>query len=588
METKQVKPKRYKKLLTSKLLWVAVILIGGGVAYANLKPAPQPEYTTQAAEVTNLEQTVSVTGSVQGAEEIELNFEASGIIAKINVAKGDMVEEGEVLAQLSATNQYNAVLEALANLQASQAALDKLIAGASAEDIAVSEESVKSAEVTYNNRVIDLETLKSKLVADENSYRDAITNKETDLTNQRDTVLSTLSNELFDADTALDRIQDIFDDDDATYILGAKNIALKLQAETNHSSAISLVATANSTLTNAEITLSDTDINQALTASLTALTQVANALSNMYSVLINTPASTTYTQTEIDTDKSSISTHQTTIAASISSVQSAKTVWDTAKSNLNVAQNNLSTFLASRDSQIATAEGAVASAKSSWDLAKAQLEFKKAPTRTEDISLQRAKVAQAQAAVSRAQATLDQMTIVAPVNGLVTRVEYEIGEKPDLTKPVIAILGQSGLEIEVDIPESDIAKVAVGQEAMITLDAFGEDRKFVGHVTFIDPAETVIQDVVYYKVKVTFDDGDGEIKPGMTANIDIITAQKTDVLVVPVRAVKENGGKYVELLIDGAPEKRNVETGIRGDGGVIEILSGLEAGDQVITFIKEP
>ena len=148
------------------------------------------------------------------------------------------------------------------------------------------------------------------------------------------------------------------------------------------------------------------------------------------------------------------------------------------------------------------------------------------------------------------------------------------------------MIGKSELEIEVDIPESDIAKIKVGQNTEITLDSFGDDKVFRGTVTFIDPAETIIQDVVYYQVKVQFSDGKDNVKPGMTANVIIKTKEKSDVLKVPIRAVKQkNGNKIVQILVDKKVQEKQVTTGLRGDE-FIEIVSGLEPGREVITFIK--
>lgn len=580
-------PSKLKKIIKSKLFWVLIVVVVGGTSYAALKPEPQPEYTTTKVERQDLVQTVSVTGSVQGTSEIDLNFETSGIIAKINVAKGQEVKAGDQLAQLSSANQSNAVLEAQANLQAAQATLQKMVTGGSPEDIAVSKETANNASISYNNKVKELQNLRIKLVADEQSYQDSIISKEVDVQNSRDTALNTLSNELFDAEAALNRIKDILENENAKNVLGAKNAIIKTNTIYSRLLGVSMVTSAKDLLALARLSLTKVDINTALAEAINALIQVNESLSNAYGMLVDTPSGTTYTQTQIDADKTNIKSDQATVSASVSSIQSAKGAWDTDKSQFTDAENNLVTFFANKDSQINTTEGAVTSAKGAWDLALAQLELKKSPARLEDISLQRAKVSQASAAVSRVQAILDQMTIYAPANGLITKINYEIGEKTDLSKSVMVLLGESGLEIEVDIPESDISKVALSQEASITLDAFSDEEVFAGHVTFVDPAETVISDVVYYKVKVLFDEVRENIKPGMSANIDIITASKKDVLVVPVRAVKNNGNKYVEVLDQEQVIAKDVSTGLRGDGGLTEIISGLVEGEEVITFIKE-
>ena len=128
------------KFLKSKIFWGVIVLVVGGGSYLAFKPKPGPVYTTEKVQQGLLEQTVSVTGSVKGASEISLNFESMGTIARINVAKGESVTTGQILAQLSAQAQQNVVSEALANLQASEAQFNKLVSGASSVDIKISEE----------------------------------------------------------------------------------------------------------------------------------------------------------------------------------------------------------------------------------------------------------------------------------------------------------------------------------------------------------------------------------------------------------------------------------------------------------------
>lgn len=586
-DTPQKSNAKFMRIFRSKLLWIIIIIAVGGSAYAYLKPESQPEYTTEAAVRQDLLQTVAATGSVQGAEEIELNFETVGILAELNVEKGDSVSAGDTLAKLSARNQENAVAEARANMQAAQATLDKLIAGASAEDIAVSQEAVTQAEVSYDNTVQELDNLKSKLATDEQTYRDEVESKVLDYTSAKSSAINTMSSELFDAETALSRVEDVLENEDAQNTLGSRDVITKYTAQHTYDTGVAELDKAMTDLAVAKQTKSDQDISAALDQSIAVLIAVSDALSKTYTMLVNTPDSTKYTETEIATDKTNIKSDQATVSSSISTVQSANDALDSASSLLTTAKNNLQTFLASKQQQIDAAEGAIRSAERSLAVAKSQLKLKQAPARSEDIALQRAKVAQVRAALSRARSTLDQMTIMAPVEGQITKVNYDVGEKTNLSRPVMTLIGESGLEIEVDIPESDIAKVEVGQTATITLDAFGSDREFIGRVTFIDPAETVISDVVYYQVKVTFDKIEADIKPGMTANIDIVTAEKDGVLVVPTRAIKRNGEKFVEVLVNGQVIEKQVTTGLRGDGGLTEIISGLDEGDQVITFKEE-
>jgi HlyD family secretion protein len=167
---------------------------------------------------------------------------------------------------------------------------------------------------------------------------------------------------------------------------------------------------------------------------------------------------------------------------------------------------------------------------------------------------------------------------------------FERGEQVSPGQTVFALQGENNYEIDVDISESDIIKIKKGDQAEITLDAFGEDRKFQAAVDFIEPAQTVIQDVVYYKVSLKFSDAKEQlldVKSGMTANVKIITAKQDKVLVVPERAVIDIGqGKIVRILRNGKLIESPVKTGLRGDGGLIEISSGVGEGDDVVVFVK--
>jgi len=103
----------------------------------------------------------------------------------------------------------------------------------------------------------------------------------------------------------------------------------------------------------------------------------------------------------------------------------------------------------------------------------------------------------------------------------------------------------------------------------------------------INPAEKIIEGVATYQVTLNFINRDERIKSGMTADVNILTAEKKNVLMIPSRTIiKKDGKKFVKLLIDQAGEKIieeiNIETGLKGIGGKIEIIKGLELGDQII------
>jgi HlyD family secretion protein len=187
---------------------------------------------------------------------------------------------------------------------------------------------------------------------------------------------------------------------------------------------------------------------------------------------------------------------------------------------------------------------------------------------------------------------------MAPLDGVVTAVNYEIGEQFGAGgKAMIVILVNNSFNVEVDIAESNISKIKIGDEVNISFDAFPDDLILKGVVDFIEPARTLIQDVVYYKVKINFKDLNKSfselesrnlsLKAGMTTNVIITTDKRDNVLQVPARAViEEDGRRFVRVLENGEAKEKEVVTGLRGDDGLLEIMSGLKDGDLAITFIR--
>ena len=216
------------------------------------------------------------------------------------------------------------------------------------------------------------------------------------------------------------------------------------------------------------------------------------------------------------------------------------------------------------------------------------MDYKKAPAREVDLAAYRASIKQMQAAYNLAKNNLQDTELVAPMNGTITAVNYEVGEQVPLGTAAITIMSVNGFNIKVDISESDIAKIKLNDKVDITLDALGEEEIFSGTVAIIEPAPTIIQEVIYYKVQVDFDQSSSQIKSGMTANLTIQTDRRDNALFIPRRAIIERDGKkIVRLLENGLVREVEVTTGLKADDGLIEILSGLTENQDVITFEKE-
>jgi HlyD family secretion protein len=212
------------------------------------------------------------------------------------------------------------------------------------------------------------------------------------------------------------------------------------------------------------------------------------------------------------------------------------------------------------------------------------------PSTTDSRDAQRALLAQAEAGVDAVNSQILDTYMYSPIDGVILKrnvdpFETTVANSPT---PVFTVGNPADLYIETEVPESDITKIQIGQKASVTFDALPADQIFPASVTEIDPSSTVIQDVVDYRIKLKLDNNDPRIKSGMSTNIDIATAEKDNVLSIPQRAVKtdSNNKETVDILQPNNTVKTvEVQTGLQGDDGMVEITKGLNMGDKVVTFV---
>ncbi|MFZ2189126.1 MAG: efflux RND transporter periplasmic adaptor subunit [Candidatus Moraniibacteriota bacterium] len=253
----------------------------------------------------------------------------------------------------------------------------------------------------------------------------------------------------------------------------------------------------------------------------------------------------------------------------------------TALNSKKAAEEALDTAKKSRDL-------AITSAENSLDAAKARLK-----TTQSDFTLnsKNASVDNAKANYEIALNNLSKAVLKAPVSGTIVEVNNKVGEilGTGVIKESFARIIADDFIIESNIPESDIVKLKLGQKAKVTFDALPTGDEFEAELIEINPAETVIQDVVYYGIKLKLSTVDQRLKPGMSANVDVRTNEKSDVLMIPLRAIKiRNGEKFVDVLSDdNLVQEVKITTGLEGDGGMVEAKSGLKDGDKVVTFTKD-
>lgn len=178
-----------------------------------------------------------------------------------------------------------------------------------------------------------------------------------------------------------------------------------------------------------------------------------------------------------------------------------------------------------------------------------------------------------------------QATLLAPANGTVTKVNYEVGEVigSASTEPFGRLLS-ADLLLEARVSESDIAGIRLGQAAHISFDALPSDDRLDASVIAVEPEATVVQDVVFYKVTLRLAGTDARLKPGMSADADFLVAEAKGSLLLPARLIRTEGGRRLVTVVgaDGKQDERPVTVGIEGDDGMVEIESGLAEGEQVL------
>ncbi len=266
-----------------------------------------------------------------------------------------------------------------------------------------------------------------------------------------------------------------------------------------------------------------------------------------------------------------------------SELVSAQSNLQNAQSNLNYQQANYERYKTLYDKGLVSAN----------DFENARLGFQQA----------QAQVRVQQQSVQKARTNLGYATITAPIDGVVLSKEVEEGQTvaSAMTTPTLFIIAKDLTDMRViaDIDEADIGGVQVGQRVSFTVDAFPDDT-FSGNVTQVRQEATTESNVVTYEVVISAPNKDLKLKPGLTANVTIYTAEKNNVLAIPSKALRfipnENVLAEDEKIIDCQSKNKvwtrdgkdfkavAVTTGI-SNGSLTEITGGLKAGQEVITEI---
>ncbi len=520
----------------------AVALIITGVFLLRNGEEEQVFAEVQRGEIV---QEIFETGSTEKGEDVRAGFKEGGRIEKVLIKEGKEIAKGEVIAELDKNDLRISLREARASLASAEANLQKLLEGATAEELSIARAAVKAAETALDSAKDNLE--EQKKVTDETlsrAYQD----------------ITTLLGDIFSmAKETTEGIRDI----SSTYFTGSV-----VSETTSGRISVNRIRQSLSKIEEYKDLAMKGETN--LTGRKEALSKTGEELEKMVREmdnLISVADSNFYKDRFSDEDKKNLRTYRNNVNGYLNRTVSLL--------------GNISSVRADIDAKLTSARGSVNSAERTLEQAEKELSKVKADPGDADIKSARASIDQAKARLDRVKRRIEDAVLRSPVTGVISSVLAREGEVISVGSSVAIIVPEEDIQVAVDIYEGDVSKIDIGNSATASFVAFPEEN-FTGEVVFINPTGKVIDGVVYYETKIVLDEYPENTLPQMTVDVTIKTAQKEGVLFLPERFVQRKEGKrFVNVLENGEIVQREVKTGLSGEGRVVEIVSGLKEGEKV-------
>ena len=532
---------------------VILAVLGGGGYYGYNKwfaVKTTVRYVTSASERGVLSTSVSGTGQVSATNQVDIKAKVSGdVVSVAAVSVGDPVKTGTLLASLDARDALKSVRDAQANLESAQLALAKIMQPADALSITQSENALAAAQEAKLSATDDL----SK------SYEDGF---------------NTVANAFLDLPTVMSGLNDILF---TTTLSGTSvwNIDFYSNAVEQYDEAAVQYKTDAYNAYQTARTAYDKNLSDYKTVSrYSDRATIESLISESYDT----------TKDIAEAVKSANSLIQFYKDKLIERSVRVNSLADTHLASLNSYTGKTNTHLLNLltiKRTIETDKNSIVDADRTITEKTQSLAKLKAGTDPLDIQSQKLSVQKSQNSLLDAREKLADYYIRAPFDGVLAAFSIKKGDSISAGATVGTIITTQQIAT-ISLNEVDVAKVKPGQHVSLTFDAI-DGLDITGEVSEVDSLGTVSQGVVSYNVKIVFDVQDERIKSGMSVSANIILSSKPDVLMVPASAVKSQGGSsYVQVLVNGAPQKKTVVTGVSNDT-MTEIVSGLGEGEAVIT-----
>lgn len=576
---------RRRNIILNSLL-VLVLGVIGFFGWRTLYPAAA--VTTERTATVSLQDvstSVSATGSVQTSSDVGLNFGTSGIVRSLNVAVGDNVKKGQLLATVDDRAAALAALQNQVSVKSAQVALANASVGVRNASVGVQNAAVgvKNAELAVTQGAANSQTT---LANDDQ----AITNAQNALTKlQTGPTAATLAQQaqqvvvqnqaINAADAALTNAQTSYTQTQQTI---AQNLVSYNNSVDNAQYDYNLKCTALAVGTDCTINTysrpSYLTLQSALQAKVAGVLKDSQALANAQTSVDNAARSLLSARQALDTLKAQQTVaNQPAAQVDIDSANAAIASAQRAKENAVVLANQQAVQAAG---SVTTSKGSLATSQGSLITAKGSL-----TNAQESLVLAKANLANAQTNWANTR-------LYAPVSATVAAIANEVGVNAGSTTAgssgasgFIVLTNLTGLQVKASFAEADIVSLKAGEAATFSFDAIASATA-QGTVLSIAPlSNSSSGSVTTYTVTFSLDSAPAEVKPGMTAQATVVTADSQGVLAVTSSALTQRGGTYFVTMkptkVGVAGVRRTVTIGLKGDSAT-EITSGLKEGDQVV------
>lgn len=612
-----------------KFFIFVIILAGSAYAYSNFYKQDVIETAIAQKEWTvkqdDLKISIEADGQVVAEDGVELSFSVSGNnleVENVFIKEGDTIQKGDKIAtvktetlELNVTTAYSSYMSALADY-------NEKIEGATEKELADAQDKITSAEISLNQAEIGIANTKQSSEESIQKAEDAIYDAEQkledaedeldknrdeltseDVTDSYENLVDTVKSINISLDSMLKSSDEIVGvdeeekNDDFESALGAKDSSSLSEAKSSYSKASNALKELDALALFLTLDSSYSEIDNASVQASLTLNEFEKHLYNMKLMLESTITSSDLSQSQLDNfastvsgNRASVNTRITNLNSKLNAVEDAKDKLDDyvtdvedAQKDVDDAKRDLVNAQANAERSVQTSEASLTSKELNLEQVKRDYEELIAPLTESEKASARSKLTSASVNFEKVQNELENATIVSPIDGEVANLNYKTGDiivDNSSSDPVAVIINNETLFIEVNIEEADINKIEVGQKAYVTFDSLDE-LELEGEISFISLTSSKNNNgIVTYLVRVLITNkGENNIREGMTAFVDFVTAEAVDVLVIPVSAVSNVEDK--PSVLNTAGTWIPVTTGFT-DGQYVEVISGLNSGDTIV------